>query len=136
MSCHTCNITGVKLSLCSGCKTVRYCSIHCQKQDWSTHKNICRSAAFKSALAEISRDSLFVETIKLVSRTEIGLVHVVNSHPCKYSFSKISSVRAVQICEQNGALEIANFIRSDNSGDILVLFTDCKGMVSSINYKR
>lgn len=31
-----------KLMMCYRCKT-RYCSIQCQKEDWPSHKNICKS---------------------------------------------------------------------------------------------
>lgn len=27
---------------CSGCRTVRYCGVGCQKADWPTHKAACR----------------------------------------------------------------------------------------------
>jgi ankyrin repeat protein len=32
----------VKLSFCSSCRSVSYCSRACQKADWKTHKNICK----------------------------------------------------------------------------------------------
>ncbi|KXS15778.1 hypothetical protein M427DRAFT_111802 [Gonapodya prolifera JEL478] len=31
-----------RLVQCRGCLLVRYCSAQCQKEDWSTHKLICR----------------------------------------------------------------------------------------------
>ena len=30
---------------CAGCKQVRYCSLECQKQDWTQHKIICKRFA-------------------------------------------------------------------------------------------
>ncbi|GBE86067.1 hypothetical protein SCP_0805910 [Sparassis crispa] len=35
----------VKLSLCSGCKTIYYCSSACQKQNWPYHKAGCKDKA-------------------------------------------------------------------------------------------
>ncbi|KAF8215502.1 hypothetical protein K438DRAFT_1704395 [Mycena galopus ATCC 62051] len=26
---------------CSGCKSVRYCGVECQKHDWKSHKTVC-----------------------------------------------------------------------------------------------
>ncbi|KAE9388232.1 hypothetical protein BT96DRAFT_927203 [Gymnopus androsaceus JB14] len=31
-----------KLQACSNCKTARYCSRECQKQDWELHKSACK----------------------------------------------------------------------------------------------
>jgi hypothetical protein len=44
-SCQVCEngkVEGVKLSFCSACRSVSYCSRECQKADWKTHKNICK----------------------------------------------------------------------------------------------
>lgn len=46
--CATCGICEggvVKLSICSKCKAVRYCSVQCQKADWTTHKSTCKTNA-------------------------------------------------------------------------------------------
>lgn len=39
--CHLCKKSNVKLLKCSKCKTTRYCSSECQKQDWPQHKQTC-----------------------------------------------------------------------------------------------
>lgn len=41
--CYRCNRPGdPKLRTCSRCQVARYCSIECQKEDWTlTHKKIC-----------------------------------------------------------------------------------------------
>jgi hypothetical protein len=44
-SCQVCEkgkAEGVKLSFCSACRSVSYCSRVCQKADWKAHKNICK----------------------------------------------------------------------------------------------
>jgi hypothetical protein len=44
--CHGCsNQESVKTKWCKGCGQVRYCNIHCQRKDWTSHKNACRSSA-------------------------------------------------------------------------------------------
>jgi len=44
MLCHTCNkeISTNQKSRCSRCKNIYYCSTKCQKNDWPTHKLICK----------------------------------------------------------------------------------------------
>jgi hypothetical protein len=32
---------GAKLSVCSGCMSVPYCSERCQRADWKEHKLLC-----------------------------------------------------------------------------------------------
>lgn len=41
--CQYCFKTDEKLSKCSRCKVVHYCSKECQKQDWKIHKVYCNS---------------------------------------------------------------------------------------------
>lgn len=41
--CHKCNKLYEKLMRCSKCKTIKYCSAKCQKDDWEKHKIICNS---------------------------------------------------------------------------------------------
>jgi hypothetical protein len=40
--CSACGVTE-KLRRCNGCKAVRYCSLACQRSDWSQHKRACRA---------------------------------------------------------------------------------------------
>ena len=44
------NLTRPKL--CSGCRTVRYCSSSCQKADWKAHKIGCKAIATETAKEE------------------------------------------------------------------------------------
>ena len=38
--CHTCDLPSENLKLCGNCRSVSYCSVECQKRDWSVHKKI------------------------------------------------------------------------------------------------
>ncbi len=40
--CFGCQKTNLKMPHCSRCKTARYCSSKCQKEQWFIHKVICR----------------------------------------------------------------------------------------------
>lgn len=45
--CAYCGKSGIKFKLCSGCKSVRYCSVACQKKDWKKHKMACSKVVQK-----------------------------------------------------------------------------------------
>ncbi|KZV81644.1 hypothetical protein EXIGLDRAFT_370888 [Exidia glandulosa HHB12029] len=50
--------TGRKLSLCAGCRIIRYCSQDCQKQHWrSSHKSVCSALGKLFAATDISKFS-------------------------------------------------------------------------------
>eukprot|EP00984_Skeletonema_dohrnii_P015213 scaffold6528_cov67-Skeletonema_dohrnii-CCMP3373.AAC.1 len=44
-SCGTEEVDGVKLKKCTACKSVRYCSVKCQKDHRSKHKRACKKRA-------------------------------------------------------------------------------------------
>src|SRR5687768_18397886 len=39
--CLVCGIETPKMKSCSRCRVAKYCSIECQRSDWSTHKRLC-----------------------------------------------------------------------------------------------
>ena len=41
-SCANCQTSGIKLSACSKCHAVRYCSTACQRAHWRSHKPACQ----------------------------------------------------------------------------------------------
>ncbi|KAJ7438940.1 hypothetical protein B0H11DRAFT_2103469 [Mycena galericulata] len=44
LACHKCfKEEGVRLSRCSGCRRISYCSPECQKLDWKPHKPMCKA---------------------------------------------------------------------------------------------
>lgn len=45
-ACEVCEKNGVKLKVCSKCKSVRYCSEECQLLDWEHHRDICKPSNF------------------------------------------------------------------------------------------
>ena len=42
-NCASCEAEALTLKKCSGCLTVSYCSLECQKSHWKTHKSICKA---------------------------------------------------------------------------------------------
>eukprot|EP00984_Skeletonema_dohrnii_P018056 scaffold8343_cov94-Skeletonema_dohrnii-CCMP3373.AAC.4 len=56
-SCGATEADDIKLKTCTGCKSVRYCSIKCQKEHRSQHKRACKKKA-----AELRDEILFRQT--------------------------------------------------------------------------
>lgn len=52
--CAACDTAATKL--CGECGSVRYCSIDCQKTDWSTHKLLCKSYSSFDATSRPSNE--------------------------------------------------------------------------------
>ncbi len=59
----------VKLSDCSGCRRVGYCSPECQQKDWPTHRETCQKA-------EVVADEAITKPLLLVAFLEPINVHV------------------------------------------------------------
>lgn len=43
LNCAAEETIGMELKRCAACKLVRYCSVACQKEDWSRHKQTCKA---------------------------------------------------------------------------------------------
>ena len=52
--CAECGEEGVSLKTCKSCMLVRYCNASCQRNHWSTHKQLCKRRA-----AELHDKALF-----------------------------------------------------------------------------
>ena len=57
--CAYCHGSG-KLSKCSGCLSVRYCSRACQSHDWKAHKPICKE---HQAARKAEGDMVYVKPV-------------------------------------------------------------------------
>ena len=53
-SCGIAEIDEIKLKTCTACKSLRYCSVECQKKHWPHHKRAC-----KKRMAELRDELLF-----------------------------------------------------------------------------
>jgi hypothetical protein len=51
-----------KLLTCAGCKSVKYCSKDCQKQDWKTHKIPCKKISGVGAGSSVDSLTYYKET--------------------------------------------------------------------------
>lgn len=75
-------ITVTKLSHCSICKSVRYCSKQCQKQDWTKHKLTCKSTNLNLSIIDQSvqkKVNGFLTTI-FVLKDKILPVYIKNNY--------------------------------------------------------
>ncbi len=60
--------------VCSRCKTVNYCCVECQKNDWKVHKKSCKTIKNINNLKDFlnqKRTSVYNEKLKDKSRAEI-----------------------------------------------------------------
>jgi hypothetical protein len=71
-SCQVCEkgkAEGVKLSFCSSCRSVSYCSRACQKADWKAHKVICKQLNVGDAKQIVHADHQSnAETVEALSK--------------------------------------------------------------------
>ena len=58
-SCSNCNSAeAAKLKPCSACHTVAYCDVNCQKEDWPSHKKVCKKTSNKAKSSVESFETL------------------------------------------------------------------------------
>lgn len=69
LKCQVCHLQNTKLSACSACKSVYYCSIQCQKKDWKEHKAAC---CFVSAKQKQMEEEEAERRRKEALKTKIG----------------------------------------------------------------
>jgi MYND finger len=78
--CATCKIGGNfrKLSTCSGCKSVSYCSSKCQKDDFVKHKQICDPILGKmmNVVEGLMKNNVFTHKM----RTILALINGKTDH--------------------------------------------------------
>mmetsp|Transcript_19791 Transcript_19791/g.35807 ORF Transcript_19791/g.35807 Transcript_19791/m.35807 type:complete len:397 (-) Transcript_19791:152-1342(-) len=83
-SYHECDHCGAKesdekrLSKCTGCNKVLYCSTHCQKTAWKSHEKRCRRASNKADTLELDDEKLnnFDSILGYASKYMKNLKHV------------------------------------------------------------
>jgi hypothetical protein len=72
-NCESCGISLPKMSWCSTCHSVIYCSIKCQKEDWGKHKKYCnknfkdRKMQSTAISTTIVRFPLFLKFLKAIN---------------------------------------------------------------------
>lgn len=84
-NCSVCYREG--LNKCSKCNVVRYCSVECQKMDWTKHKTYCSKYKFEnqSDLGKLYKLSHFILTIIVADQFKIDGIN-----PDEYSGATIT----------------------------------------------
>ena len=60
-ACHVCKrgrLTHTKLSRCTSCHIIRYCSRSCQSKDWKQHKPVCKALQKVSKFARMFKSEI------------------------------------------------------------------------------
>ena len=81
--CDNCGAEFEKVGKCKSCKVAKYCSVKCQKEDWSRHKKVCEknTKLLKKILNKLNKRGLYrhvngntldctIENIQKVSPSE------------------------------------------------------------------
>jgi len=108
MSCAACGIAeddDIELKTCTACKSVRYCSVTCQKEHRSKHKRACKKRA-----AELRDEILF----KQPESSHLGDCPIC-CLPLKLDHTKSNMMPCCSkiIC---AGCEYANFVREQEAG--------------------
>ena len=74
------NTTDVKLKKCGNCMAVYYCSTSCQKEDWTSHKEVCNKVLKEELKEEQPECPICFEVIhETVNRTITECGHCFHS---------------------------------------------------------
>lgn len=105
---------GVIWKVCSGCKTVGYCTVDCQKQHWKQHKTICK--ALQAEAAEATRKAEAAEAVENTPSTSLALATILAKLPmlptsdkplsstCLYIFSALLCSASILLCSNSALL--------------------------------
>ncbi|XP_063918074.1 uncharacterized protein LOC135133550 [Zophobas morio] len=94
--CHVCKNEGPTLKKCGKCKLVHYCNQEHQRQDWRTHKDICRVITETNTLLEFSGEGpIEFNKFKIITAVlwhfELGRDLSVSEHEM-WMFPKVCAV--------------------------------------------
>jgi hypothetical protein len=87
-SCQVCEkgkAEVLKLSFCSSCLSVSYCSRACQKADWKAHKNICKNLNVGDAKQTVHPD----QQARAQRAVEVAERALSESHPTARRFFRL-----------------------------------------------
>jgi len=74
-NCGTCRYMGEPYKMCSGCKSVHYCSSECQKANWVNHKMNCNDEKIKRM------SDLLNNIIKGLCERKLSILTISNPKP-------------------------------------------------------
>lgn len=118
-ACGHCGENEKKMQVCSGCRSMHYCSRQCQRADWNTHRQWCRGMA-------ASRDSARQRTRALRS-PECGVCHKDVTEPAPHSHEFACGHRAHVAChEERGATTCA--VCGEYGAPIVAEMVTCDGL--------
>ena len=90
--CGRCSVSGSDMRSCSACKSVKYCSKLCQKNDWSNHRPICDDVCetySKKITTEIDKLTACKKVMTVLF--SLGNILVKGKIQClKYKFLKLN----------------------------------------------
>ncbi|XP_058155463.1 tudor domain-containing protein 1 [Dasypus novemcinctus] len=103
-TCHRCGLFG---SLrCSQCKQTYYCSITCQKRDWSAHSIVCKPVQQNFHRLEDSKSSFETKNMEVKSKSDYPLGVPKEKNVCaeKIMYSDLRSLQLRKAMEIKGTV--------------------------------
>lgn len=97
--CPVCQSTE-HLKRCSHCKNVAYCSIACQKRDWSRHRHECKAALQAAQAASIASGTLYFNILN--PRSDRNIVeHGNNTSPVQKASAALHAFVSLMECDKS-----------------------------------
>lgn len=109
LHCAACKSSPQELKVCGTCKKVRYCTIACQKNDWASHKLVCKPAeGAKKPQEEIDDCSLCLDKLRK---------NVMAIDPCQHKIHSACYNMMVSNRSFNGQCPLCRRIIKDPAKD-------------------
>lgn len=100
-SMHPCAVcTKPCLSTCGQCKTVFYCGSTCQRDDWISHKKVCKPIGEQHCRMDVSGNEMSDSSDNLMVEVDSVFVNAVKSH-VKSIAKPIQSIENIKSNKEN-----------------------------------
>jgi hypothetical protein len=124
--CQGCkNILGLKAKKCTGCKSVRYCNVSCQKADWKNHKIICKTfnKSRRERIKNIGSKTVWKKTIKANREKAVFLLNSIEDKSTfDFILESCPKIKVLKLDFINGK-SVLNF---EDRGSLMMSTSNCR----------
>ncbi|XP_070289338.1 tudor domain-containing protein 1 [Myotis yumanensis] len=103
-TCHRCGLFGSQR--CSQCKQTYYCSIACQRRDWSAHSIVCKPVQQNFHKLEDNKSSYEIKNMEVKNESDcpFGVTKEIAISADKIMFSDLRSLQLMKTMEIKGTV--------------------------------
>ncbi|XP_015413448.1 PREDICTED: tudor domain-containing protein 1 [Myotis davidii] len=103
-TCHRCGLFGSQR--CSQCKQTYYCSIACQRRDWSAHSIVCKPVQQNFHKLEDNKSSYEIKNVEVKNESDcpFGVTKEIAISADKIMFSDLKSLQLRKTMEIKGTV--------------------------------